>query len=884
MSWLKRFWRSRKMEEQLDRELRFHLEQHAADLRERGDTIEEAARQARLALGGSEQVKEQCRDARGTRWLEDLLRDLRYTSNGTKQKPGFAAVVLVTLALGVGATTALFTLIHSVLLKPLPFPQPERLVAVHGRSQTWNVAVYGEQNLAYLDFRDCQQASRSLALAGWLDSGGTVSGGTRVPEYVDYFEASANLFSVLGAKLFRGRAFTEAEDKAGGTPIALLGYSFWQRRFGGSAAAIGTSIVLDEKQYSVVGIADPGFRLGGEEADVYTPLGQDTAEFLRRRQTHPITVVGRVESGATMAQAQGELAAVAARLAAQFPDSNKDRSFKVDQLRPDVEGVGSTLWLLFGGVCLVLLIACANIASLLLARAVSREREFAMRAALGASRSRLVRQCLTESGVLALVGGLLGVLIAGASVRALLAFWPGELPRANEVQLDWPVLLFALTVSLTSGLFFGLAPAIHFFKRELEPSLRAGARTVVGQSRHFHTALVVAEMALAVVLLASVGMLGNTILRLSALDPGVNVHNVLVTRVALPASTLANPARTRAVWNDILERARNVSGVRSVAMVDTVPMREGNNQLGYWTNAAIPPENRQPMALTTSVTPDYLKVMGISLLAGRFVDEHDQIESEPVIVIDDVMARHEFGGAQSAVGRQIWVPDMGEKPLTIVGVVRHVRYWGLAGDDRAQVRAQFYYPFAQVPDKYVRRWSELMSVAFRTDVSPLSLVERLRHELRGASGGQVLYDVHTMEQLTRSSLSLHRFLLWLFGIFAGLALLLASIGIYGVLAYLTNHRVPEIGLRMALGASGYEVMAMVMGQSLRMILWGGGLGLCGAFAAAEVLRRSLEGMRPAGTATYVAIVFVLLTAAFGASFLPAYRASRVDPVRALRED
>jgi predicted permease len=870
------------MEEQLEKELRFHIDQHAADLIAGGQHPDEARRQARLALGGPEQVKEQCRDARGTRWLEDLWQDFRYALRTLRQKPGFAAVTLATLALGIGATTVMFTVVNGVLLKPLPYPDPSRLVAVHGQTETWNVALYGQQNLAYYDFLDCQHDSRLLALAGWLYNAGTMSEPGEA-EHVEEFQASSNLFSVLGVPLFLGRAFLPEEDRAGGAPVAILGYSLWQRRFGGSPAAIGASLVLDEKRYTVVGVTRPGFRLEDQEADVYTPIGQNTAAFMQRRGPHPVGVIARLRPGATLAQAQADLAMIGRHLAEQYPDTNKERGFAAQPLRLDVGDAQSTLWLLLGAVSLVLLIACANVASLLLARAVSRERELAMRVALGAARSRLIRQCLTESAVLGLAGGALGVLLAAIGIRPFLTFWPGSLPRVQEVQIDWHVLLFALAASLASGLLFGLAPALRAPAQKLEQALRAGARTVAGSSRRLHSVFVISEIALAVVLLVAAGILGRTLLRLSSLQPGLDIRNVLVTRMALSPGTLGNPEQIRAAWKDVLERGRGVPGVQSVAMVDTVPMREGNNQLGYWTTADVPPENKQPITLATSVSPDYLNVMAIPLLKGRFFNDYDRIGSELVVVIDDVLARHAFGG-QEAVGQRLWVPDMDSKPVRVVGVVGHVRHWGLAGDDQAQVRDQLYYPFAQVPGPLLRRWSELMSIAVRTSIDPLSVVAPLRRAVRGVTGDQVIYEVRTMEQLAGSSLARQRFLLMLFGIFAGLALLLACIGIYGVLAYVTSQRVPEIGLRMALGASARDVMRLVLGQSLRMIFVGVGVGLATAFAAARVLEKLVAGVRSTDPSTFAIMISVLVAAALFASFLPARRASRVDPINALRQD
>jgi predicted permease len=660
---------------------------------------------------------------------------------------------------------------------------------------------------------------------------------------------------------------------------------------------VSGSLALDGKPYTIVGITPAGFRLNGDEADVFTPLGQDPSPSMQNRDRHPgIQVLARLRPGAKLAEAQTELTLIGRHLAEQYPESNKERSFIAQPLRPDVGDVRSTLWLLLGAVSLVLLIACANVASLLLARAVSRERELAMRVALGASRSRLVRQCLTESAVLGLSGGLLGVWLAAMGISSFVACWPGSLPRAEEVGLDGHVLLFAIAVSLLSGLLFGLAPALRAPVRELEQALRAGARTVTGSSRRLHSGFVASEIALAVVLLVSAGMLGRTLLRLSALDPGFDFRNVLVTRMALSPDVLANPGQIRAAWQDVLAHARRVPGVQSVATVDIVPMREGNNQVSYWNTPAIPPPNEQPLALASSAAPNYLKVMGIPLLKGRFFDDHDRLGSELVVVIDDVLAQRAFGG-QYPIGKYLWLPDTsspfssgptGPDAARVVGVVRHVRYWGLASDDQARVRAQFYYPFAQVPDPLLRRWSELMSIAVRTSVAPLNVVEPLRRELRRATGGaggdQALYEVRTMEQLVSASLARQRFLLLLFGIFAGLALLLACVGIYGVLAYLTGQRVPEFGVRMALGARARDVMWLVLRQSLGMISAGVGVGIAGALAAGRLLQHLVDGMRPAEPMTFAIMIPILVVAALFASFLPARRASRTDPMSALRQE
>lgn len=710
MTWLSRLLRRNRIEQQLDKELQFHLDQHAANLIARGANPEEARRLARIALGGPEQVKEACRDARGTIWIEDLIRDVRYALRTLRQRPGFAAVALVTLALGTGATTAMFTLLNAVLLKPFSYRDPGRLLQLEEQT-SWSTSQGNRWLFAYPNYMDAKGEVHSLEMAALAIQRGTVSA-PGAADYVDGIEMSSELLPLLGVNVALGRGFLPQEDRAGATPVAIVSHDLWQRQFGGRAAAIGARLTFGGKIYTVVGVMPAGFRLDDSEFDVFMPAGQDTSSIMRNRQLHGFGVWARLRPGATLAEARSELAVVARRLEAEYPQSNRGRSFVVDPLRPDVGDARSTLWLLLGAVSLVLLIACANIASLLLARALSRERELTMRAALGASRGRLVRQCLTESAVLALAGGALGVLLAAAGIRPFAAFWPGGLPRAEGLQFDWRVLLLAAGVSLASGLLFGLAPALRAPSGALDQALRAGSRTITGGARHLHRAFVIAEIAIAMVLLVSAGILGRTLLRLAAVDPGVNIRNVLTARIALSPTTLADPDRARAAWQDLLRRARRVPGVEAIAMVDTVPMRLGSNIIGYSLSAAPALDDRTPEVLANSVTRDYLKVTRVPLWRGRFFTDADRKGSELVAVIDDVMARQAFG-AQNPIGKHIWTA-LEPVPLTVVGVVGHVRQWGLAADDQAQVRAQLYYPFAQVPDPFVRRWSELMSIAVRT--------------------------------------------------------------------------------------------------------------------------------------------------------------------------
>jgi predicted permease len=458
------------------------------------------------------------------------------------------------------------------------------------------------------------------------------------------------------------------------------------------------------------------------------------------------------------------------------------------------------------------------------------------------------------------------------------------LPRADEVGLDWPVLLFAFAVSLVSGLASGLVPALRTSGRNIANTIRAGSRGIAGGTRRLHSAFVIAEIVLAAVLLVSAGTVGSALITMSARDPGIDAHNALAARVALSPGLLTTPEATRVGWRELLGRARGVPGVASAALSDIIPMREGENSVSYWSTPVPPPPDQESVALESTVSPDYRLVMGIPQRAGRFLQASDSVENPPVIVIDEHLAQHAFGGAEAAVGKRLWVPALGSDPVRVVGVVGHVRHWGLSGDDTSPVRDQIYAGFAQLPDRLLPTFSSFMSLAVRTSAAPETVVEPLQRALRGAAGDQALYDIRTMPQLVRASLDRERFLVMLFGIFAGLALLLAGIGIYGVLAYLTNQRVSEIGIRMALGATGGDVVRFVFRESVGMILAGAGLGLAAALGAERVVERLVAGAKPNEFLTVVVMMTVLVTAALFATLLPARWASRIDPIRALRRE
>jgi predicted permease len=809
--------------------------------------------------------------------MNGLLQDLRFSVRGLRKKPAFALLAILMLALGTGATTVIFALISTVLLKPLAYPDPQSLITLHVQTEK-----HGDRwGFSYADFLDVQRESHSFeGVAAWSYGGGTVSVPGE-PEYVDGRLISSTLFSVLRVPLASGRSFVPDDEHVGSAPVAIISTRLWQRRYGRNPAAVGMPIRYDGKTYTIVGIAPSGFQLDGD-ADVFTPLGQNNEPRMNYRMARFIRVVARLRRGVALAAARTELRVLSQRLAEQYPDSNADMTVVPHPLQTEVvQDAGSTLWLLFGAVGVLLLIACANVASLLLTRVVSRQQEFALRLALGAPAGRLLRQCLTESTLLGAWGGLLGLAIAAVGTRPFIRFWPNRLPRADEVHLDWRVLLFSITCSILTGVIFGLVPALRANHTAIEETLRSRSRAIAGSARKPLSGFVICQIALALVLLSAAGILGRTLLRLSSLNPGIDIRNVLTSRVAIAPAALSDPAKGRAAWQELIDELRRVPGVQSVALADIVPMRAGENVLGYSRTASSVPENELPEALASAVTADYANVMRLPLLRGRFFNENDRLGSNPVVVIDRNLARHAFG-QQDPVGKLLWIPSMGDKPVQVVGVVGHVRHWGLAEDDVSTIRDQCYYPLAQVPDKLVRLFSSVMSVAIRTEVPPLGTVDALKRQARGATGDQSLYETRTMEQLASASLAQQRFLLLLMGLFSGLALLLACVGIYSVLAHLTGERVREFGVRMALGANSGDILRLVLRESLMIILAGVAIGALSSVATERVLERLVTGTQASLNSTFVLVLPVLIVVALVASYIPARRAAKVDPMVALR--
>ena len=809
--------------------------------------------------------------------IASLIQDLRYAFRQLCKNPGFAAVAILTLALGSGATTVIFTVVSGVLLKPLQYSHPESLVTLHVQAEkfgdTWG--------FSYPDFLDCQRECRTFeGVTAWTYGGGTVSAPGE-PAYVDGRLISSDLFSVLRVPLVAGRSFVAAEDQVGAAPVAIISTRLWQRRYGANPKAVGMSLAYDGKAYTVVGVAPSGLQLDGD-VDVFTPLGQATEPRMHWRAAHFLHVDARLRPGITFSEVHAELALMSARLTQQYPDSNLGITLVPHSRQSElVRDVRPTLWLLLSAVSVVLLIACVNVASLLLTRVVSRGHEFALRLALGAPSGRLFRQCLIESSVLGICGGSLGLLLAIFGTGPFLHFWPDRLPRAEEVHVDWRVLLFAITTSILTAVIFGLIPALRANRSAIEETLRSRSRSIAGSARRPLSGFVVSQIALALVLLSAAGVMGRTLFRFASLNPGIDIHNSLSARVALSPAVLSNPAQARAAWQELIDNLKRTPAVQSVALTDIVPMREGENVLDYRATAAPVPPSQKSEALASAVTPDYLPVMRLPLLRGRFFNDNDRLGNPQVVVIDENMARHAFG-AEDPVGKVLWIPGLSERPVQVIGVVAHVRHWGLAEDDLSRVQDQCYYSLAQVPDNLVRFFSSVLSVVVRTKVPPINTVDVLQKQARGATADQTLYELRTMEQLVSASLARQRFLLLLFAIFAGLALLLACVGIYSVIAYLTSQRVPEFGVRIALGARSLDIIGLVLRESLTIVLIGSGIGLLASLGSGRVLQRLVPGVQAAqGLILAVALPALIVVALF-ACYIPARRAGKVDPVVSLR--
>ncbi|MDQ3802556.1 MAG: ABC transporter permease [Acidobacteriota bacterium] len=809
--------------------------------------------------------------------MRTLLQDLRFAARVLWKSPGVSAVAVVALTLGIGANTAIFSVVNAVLLRPLPYKDPERLVRLSEDSER-----VPQMSVAYpnfLDWREQQTVFEQMA-AMQLQSYNLSGGGEA--ERLSGRNVSPEFFSVLGVAPALGRTFTEEENARGRERVVVLSHGLWQRRFGGDKGILGRAVTLNGEPFTVVGVLPRGF-LYGSPTDVFVPIGSALDEMMMSsRGYHPgIYVLARLKDGVGLERAREEMKAIAARLAAQYPASNSGNTVRMQPLGEYFVGeIRPSLLILLAAVGMVLLIACANVANLLLARAAARGREIAIRTALGASRLRIVRQLLTESVTLALAGGVCGLLLALWGVDLLRSLTADNLPPTAEVGLDANVLLFTLAVSLVTGVAFGLAPALQASRMDLNTSLKEGGRSQsggVGRQR-MRNILVVAEVALSLLLLIGAGLMLKSFFRLRQAEIGFNPQNLLTMQVSRTVGKGEDPARAAAFFDQLRERLEATPGVGAAAYTGGMPMLGAPDTSVMVAGRPAPEPGKAPQAVLFITSPGYLEAMGIRLVRGRFFDEHDDANSQLVAVVDEAFARIIFPG-EDPVGQRLKgggdVPD-----AEIVGVVEHVNNYGLNVPEAVQ--PQLYYAFKQVPKNYMADALGNVYVAVRTSGDPAALVPAVRREAQALDPAQPLYNINTMEEVLAQSVATQKLSMLLLGLFAGVALALAAVGLYGVMSYTVTQRRHEIGVRMALGARPSDVLRMVVGQGMLLTAVGIGVGLLGALAATRLMASLLYGVSATDPATFAGIPLVLASVALAANYIPARRAMKVDPMEALR--
>jgi len=806
-----------------------------------------------------------------------LRQDLLYTLRSLRKAPGFTLVAILTLALGIGANTAIFSVVNAVVLAPLPYHHPDQLVIV------WQKNPQGRNiSPSYPDFQDWKRNTHSfqdMAVIGWQPRDLTGPGS---PEHLSGWLIGSGFFRTMGVNPILGRDFSPEEDQRGGPHVAIVSERVWKERFS-SAAVLGKAMTMDGADYTIVGVVPSGINLGGA-IDVYTPISQGDPLVINDRRTHAYVVIGRLKPGTSVAQANADTNTVEKNLGDLYPKFDQGLSTAIVPLKDAlVSDVSGTLLMLLGSVGLVLLIACANVASLMLARAASREREFAIRAALGAKRIRIVWQMVAESLILSLAGGTLGLALARAGVRPLLMMVPGEFPRPEHVGLNSVVLLFTLGTSVVVGIVFGLIPAFKTWNANQQPSLQQGGRGSTSLHHRTQSSLVVVQTAMALVLLVGAGLLFRTIRHLSNVNPGFETHQLVSFKAALAPELTKNPAAMRIAYKQLIERIQGISGVQAADLTTLVPLSGDDNEVPFWLGEEPRSIAEAPRAVTYSVGPDYLRVMGIPLIRGRFFNAADTVHSEQVIVIDNALAEAYFPG-RDPVGQSLTFGRVGS--FRIIGVTGHVKHWGL-GDTSASNQKEVYISFYQINDQWLPVMQTSATVMVRTPLDISALLPAIRNSVYGSGGGQPIYDVHTMQQLVSGSMATQNFPMMLLAAFAALALLLASVGIYAVISYSVAGRLHEIGIRMALGAERRTVFQMVIEQGVRLAVFGVGIGASAALLLARVLSsfsHLLYGVRAGDPMTLAIVSLVLVSTSAFACYLPASRATRVDPMIALRHE
>ena len=869
----------RRLDADLDEELRTHIDLATQENLASGMNPLHARKAAMKSFGGLAQTKEAYRRQRGLPFFETLVQDLRYALRQLFRSPGFAGTAILTLALGIGANTAIFSVVQGVVLSPLPYPEPERLVLMQESRPN-----LPHLDISYPDFRDWQHTAHSferMAALTWRDYDLTGSGSSA---HLKGMEVSSGFFATLGVKLALGRELSASEDLPHGAPAAIISDRLWQERFASSPQALGKSLVLDGVETTLIGILPPKFRFF-TDADVYTSLAQGAPLIYNDRTIHGFAAIARLKPEVSISPAQEEMNTIQQNLDRLYPIADRNLGTLLTPLKQAIVfDVSGTLLLIMGAVGIVLLIACANVANLLLARSAARSREFAVRCALGASRARLVRQLLTESAFLSLAGGVFGSCLAKLGVSLALTMLPESMPRTDNIHVNLPVLLFAFGISLAAGILFGLAPALRSFRIDVQGALKATDRGTTRGRHHGQSLLVIVQMALTLMLLVGSGLLLRTIGELWLVNPGFDTQHVLTLKVGLSPSLTKTASSTRIAYRQLLERIRQIPGVEAADFTNIVPLSERDNGGPFWIGAQESTSMQDaPHALYFETGPDYLQTMKIPLLRGRFFTQADTSESEPVVVIDSVLAQTYFPG-KDPVGQTITVAHW--HTARVIGVVGHVRHWGL-GDPGTYNPSQIYISFYQLPDLWTADFAKALSIAVRTPLDTAAVMPAIKDAIFGVGKDQPVYNVQTMQQIVSDSMASQRLTMVLLGAFAVLALLLASVGIYGVLSYSVNQRVQEIGIRMALGADRGNVLRLLIGQGLRLAIAGIAAGAVAALILARLLAsfsQLLYGVTPGDPLTFVAVSLVLLSTAFLACYIPARRATRIDPMQALRAE
>jgi predicted permease len=868
-------------------EMESHLAMHIEDGVRTGLSREEARRQALIRLGGLEQAKIAHRERRGLPFLETLAQDVTYGLRTLRKNPGFTLIAILTLTLGIGANTALFSIVNGVLLNPLPYPRPDELVTVHASKPNFDTG-----SISYPNFRDWQRDNQTLEALAVSRVYSFILTGTGAAENVPAQFVSSDFFSILGVKPVLGRLFAPGEDEIDRSPVVLISAGFRARKFGSKPEVIGKQLTLDGRNYTIAGVlpADFDLSIGGfRPSEIYAPIGQWQNTALKDRAAGlGIHGIARLKPGVTMEQAQADMNNVSDRLAATFPEEDHGIRAKLVPFRQSMVGqVQPLLLALLAAVGFVLLIACVNVANLLLARSDARAQEFAVRIALGAGRVRIIRQLLTESTMLALAGGVLGLLLASWGTRAALKLAPSTLPRASEIHLSAPVLAFTLALSVAAGILFGLLPALRISSQPLQGTLKEGGRGTSGARHRTQNALVVFEMAIALVLLTGAGLMIRSLAALSRVDTGFQPHGVLTFSLATPPSMMAaSDDAMRAYAREVDRRIAQIPEIKGVSLFwGALPMNYDDEDL-FWLEGEPKPASQNDMhwAIRYIVEPGYLKAMGIPLLRGRFIADTDDQHAPRVVVVDDVFAR-KFFGAEDPIGKHIHLENFSDM-ATVVGVVGHVNQWGLDSDASYPLRAETYEAFAQLPPVQVARFAEGLSVLVGSTGGAMSPFKGIQSAMAQMNRDEVVYGPQSMEEIIAGTLASRRFSMILLAIFAALALILASIGMYGVISYLVGQRTQEIGIRMALGADRGDILRWVLRQGGRLAAFGAGAGLVAALALTRVMAQwsLLYGVRAWDPWTMAGVTILLMAVALAASYIPATRAMRIDPNRALRNE